>query len=149
MLNLGPLKSTELFSISFYLKPMIFLLIVSGLIKLTPFYKRILLSDPWELEVLLVTNVSLGSLFSPGELLRSSRSLLLLQCFCSSLYICITQIFTGIACSLGFRPAFQIAWSAKELIFIFYHLSEQRTASRRLHPTPRRLLLSSALNFQF
>lgn len=89
----------------------------------------------------------------PGELLCGSRgfccSCSLLQCFCSSLHTCITQILTGIACGLGFRLAFQISCSAKELIFIFYHLSEQRAASGRLHPTPRGSLLSSALNFQF
>lgn len=149
MLNLGPLKSTELFSISFYLKPMIFLLTVSGLIKLTPFYKRLLFKWPLGTRSVAghrrVTRVSL----LPWWTLAQQQELLLLQRFCSSLYVRITQIFTGIACSLGFRPAFQIAWSAKELIFIFYRLSEQRTASRRLHPTPRRMLLSSALNFQF
>lgn len=79
---------------------------------------------PWELKVSLVTGVLFGSLFfCPGELLCGFKGLCcscsLLQHFCSSLHTSITQILTGIACSLGFRLAFQISCSAKELIFIF------------------------------
>lgn len=82
------------------------------------------MNDLWELKVSLVTDVSLRSLFfSPGELLCGSRgfccSCLLLPCFCLSLHTCITQILTGISCGLGFRLAFLISCSAKELIFIF------------------------------
>lgn len=72
----------------------------------------------------------------------------LLPCSCTSLHLWIMQILTGFAHSLGFRPAFQISCSAKELNFIFCCSLEQRTASRRLHPTPRGSLLSSALNCQ-
>lgn len=75
-------------------------------------------------------------------------SCFLLPCRCTSLHTWITQILIGFAHSLGFRLAFQIACSAKELIFIFCHSLEQRTASRRLHPTPRGSLLSSAANSQ-
>lgn len=148
MLNVGPLKSTELF-IS-YLKATLLavILIVSGWIKLTP--QNTFVHDPQELKAPLVTDIQM--------LLRS------LLCV-SSTAVTGTCAAHLLAAPLSLSFPHKLSWlllvvrvlgllfrysvlQRSFFIFFFNYLSEQRAASR-LHPTPQGSLLSSALNFQF
>lgn len=118
MLNVGPLKSTELFISYLKATSLAVILIVSGWIKLTP--QNTFVHDPQELKAPLVTDIQMLLRSQPlCELHCSDRDLCSPSACCSAVPVLSTQTLMVVACSQGFRPAFQIFSPAKKLLYFF------------------------------
>lgn len=147
MLNVGPLKSTELFISYLKATSLAVILIVSGWIKLTP--QNTFVHDPQELKAPLVTDIQMLL----RSLLHVSSNAVAGTCAAHLLAAPLSLFFPHKLSwlLLAIRVLgllFRHSVLQRSLFIFFYYLSEQRAASR-LHPTPQGSLLSSALNFQF